>query len=828
MSTRKLLLASLLCITANFVQAQRYIEQQTQYTLQTLQKGVTQELANRRKANISQVKYNLTFNIPANQQENVTGSAVISFVLKERDDVVLDFQGLFSGACLINGKKRVATYKEEHIVLPMKQMTSGLNTVELSFVCKNTALNRHPNYLYTLFIPDHAHSCFPCFDQPNMTAHFTTKLNIPEGWKSMACDSTSLLSPHFYSFVAGQFLEKKDLRDGHSIRALYLETDPLKTEQLDNIFSETAHALSWMESYTGIKCPYKEYGMIILPKHQYGGIEHPGAIQLSDKRLFLNQHPSQEELLCRAEYIAHETAHLWFGNITSLKVPEEVWAKEVLANFMASKITRREFSKMENELNFMRTYQAHAIAIDRTDGTHPIAQSLTSQNETALLHDNILYDKATVMMRMMEQLMGNKKLQSGLQKFLRKFYFKQASWDDLIGVLDHEVPTANIRQMSEAWTKQKGMPIIHTTYQDGKLIVSQSDLSGERPYWRQKFDIRIINDLGSSRTITVDMQQPAMTYELSQAPSYIIPNYDGHGYGRFTLDETYTNKLAQRLIVTRDDLQRYILLQTLHDNYLMGRIAPSYFGELYRDMMKEKNPLIIQTCIDHMFKIAFNQPDKERQTLELCIMDLIPENHHSECRRAIIRKLASNATSPEVLDQLYQLWSDHNDPLFDAHDYMEMAYHLAIMRPEEWQRIIDTERQYLTDDILRQEFDYISRACSPDVNTQVHLFNELLMPENRQLESWAIHTLRLLNADVREPASNVYIPSSLASLEYLHQTGGIFISDNWLYALLSGHKSQEARQQIELFLREHPNFPPLLRNKILEAAWPLMNNRKEP
>ena len=823
MNVRPLLLACLLCVVTNATLAQRNLDQLTEKTVRSLKKGVTKELADSRRANISDVHYDLTFNIPADPKQNVTGLAVISFMLEERADVVLDFQGRYSGACIINDKKHTTPYKEEHIVLPVKFLKPGFNVVAMNFVSANTALNRHPNYMYTLFVPDHARSCFPCFDQPDLRAIYTTTLNVPDGWKTMISDSQTPLPTYLYSFVAGRFNEKKDQVNGRSMRALYLETDPQKTGQLSRIFEEAANALTWMESYTGLKCPYEEYGIVILPGYQFGGMEHPGAIQLNDRRLFLGQNPSQEELLRRTELIAHETAHLWFGDMVSLKWFEDVWTKEVYANFMASKITRQQFSKVDHDLNFIKTYQARAIAIDRTEGTHPIAQSLTNQNEAAMLYDNIIYDKAPVMMRMLEQMMGAKKMQSGLQKYLKKYCFSNASWDDLIEALDSEAPNAGVRQMSEVWVKQKGMPTIHTAYKNRQLIVTQIDPYNRGLFWRQKFDIRIINDLGSSRTITVDMQQPTMTFDLSQPPSCIIPNYSGSGYGRFTLDNVYTSKLAQRLIITRDDLQRYALLLTLHDNYLMGRVAPSYFGELYRNMTREKNPLIIQTSIDHMFKIAFDMPAKERQTLEHCMLDLLGENRNTECFRSVVRKLGSNATSPDVLDKIYEIWSKHSDPFLDAHDYMEMAYRLAIMRPEEWQQILSTERRHLSSDLLRQEFDYVSRACNPDVKARHQLFNDLLKPENRKHEPWALQVVRLLNADVREPESNAYIPLSLASLEHIQQTSDIFFSSDWMKALLSGHKSNEARQMVEKFLKEHRDFRPQLRNKVLEAAWLLMN-----
>ena len=810
----KKLLIIIGCLLWQFVNAQVY------------EKGVSEQLATQRSQNISDINYDLTFNIPADQNTPVSGKAIIYFILQEQAEVVLDFQGELTEAIHLNGKNRKIHVQNEHIVLPMKQMRAGFNKVELHFVSKSTALSRHPNYLYTMFVPDRAHSCFPCFDQPDLRARYTTHLNVPEGWKTMVSDGRNPIPTYLYSFIAGRFQEKTNQDTVRPMRALYLETEPSKVSQLNQIFDEASQALRWMEDYTGLKYPFSEYGMAILPGYQLGGMDYPGVIQLSDRRVFLDQNPSEDDRLRHMEFIAHEAAHQWFGSIVSPKKPEDVWAKEVLANFMASKFTRRKLSRVNLDQNYMRTYQARAIAIDRTEGTHPIFQSLRNQDEAAMLCDNIIYDKVPVAMRIIEHITGHHNMQNCIQKYLRDHYFNSASWDDFIEALDQEAPEVGVRQLSEVWIRQKGMPQIHTSYQNGKLVVRQTDPYGRGLCWRQKFDIRIIYEMGGSKTINIDMRQPTMTFDLPQAPNYIIPNFNGNGYGRFTVDKEYTKKLPLRLIVTRDDLQRYSLLQTLFDNYLMGNIPPSYFGELYRNMTKERNPLIMQTCIDHMFKIAFDHPKTERHTLEQCIMDILPENRHSECRRTIIRKMARNASSPEVLEQLYRIWKSHNDPLFDAHDYMQMAYRLAIMRPNEWQRILNTERQRLSTDLLRQEFDYVSRACNPGADKQQQLFNELLKPENRQHESWTLQALRLLNADVREPQSNQYITASLNALEQLQQSNDVLFACDWLYALLESHKSTDARQKVEQFLRQHPNLRPQLRNKILEAAWPLMNKSK--
>ena len=796
---------------------------------QMLAKGVSKELADHRKANISNVVYDLTFNIPSSPDQKVTGKAIIRFDLKVREDLVLDFQGDYDGTCYyFTGKKEnkrravEAPYQNEHIIIPMKALKEGKNKIELNFTSLDKALNRNEDYMYTLFVPDLARSVFPCFDQPDLRAVFVTTLNAPSGWKTMTSDNVCQLPTYLYSFVAGKFEEKTGSREGKPIRALYRETDPAKVAQLDKVFDEIGQSLKWMEGYTSIACPFQEFGFVILPSYQFGGMEHPGAIQLSDRRIFLEKHATQEDELARMELIAHETAHLWFGDLVSLKWFEDVWAKEVLANFMASKITRRHYNSVDHDLNFIKTYQNAAICIDRTEGTHAIAQELNNLNHASLLYDDIIYDKAPVMMRMLEQVMGAPSLQNGLHKYLVKYQFDNASWDDLLTMLDKEAPSAGVRRFSDIWVKQKGMPMINTSYRNGEIVVSQTDPFHRGVFWPQKFQVRAIYDLGESKTITFDMQKPTMSYRLNKRPDYIIPNSDGKGYGRFALDDDYVTRMPKRLITTRNDLHRYALLLAIHDNYLMGKISPSHFGELFRMMVREKNPLIMSTAIDHMFKIVNDVKEDQRAALELCVMDLLTENKTNECHQFILRKISTCASSPEVLDQIEGIWRRHNDPLLNEHDYMEMAYRLAIMHPQQWQEFLSTQRSRLQTEELRKEFDYVSRACNPNSDERTALFNQLLRPENRQQEPWAIHTLRLLNSDIFEPQSNSYIEPSLKSLEYLQQTSDIFFPTKWMNALMENHKSKEATQIIERFLTANPNYPDNLKNKVLSASWILM------
>ena len=426
-------------------------------------------------------------------------------------------------------------------------------------------------------------------------------------------------------------------------------------------------------------------------------------------------------------------------------------------------------------------------------------------------------------MRMLEYMIGAPSMQNGLQNYLIDHSYDNASWDELIESLARQAPSVGVRQFSDVWVKQKGMPNIHVAYRNGQVVVTQTDPFGRGIFWPQKFDIQLIYELGDSRTLHVNMDRPQMTFSAPKTPDYIIPNYNGMGYGRFTLDETYTNRLPLRLITTHSDLARYQLLNIIHESYLLGRITPSHFGEIFRAMAKEKNPLIITTAVDHMYKIASDMTLEQRKTLELCLLDLLNDNHTKECRQAVIRKLAANAICPAVLDKIYSIWNDHNDPLFNEHDYMEMAYHLAIVRPQLSNEILAKQRERLTNDDLRNEFDFVSRACNADATARVQLFNQLLKPEGRQYEPWAIHALCLLNSEVYEPQSNVYIEPSLKSLSYIQQTSDIFFPADWMKALFAGHKSEEAKRIFERFMSNDNTLPENLKNKALDAAWILMN-----
>lgn len=787
--------------------------------------------ADSRKGHINGILYQLTFNIPEQATDKVTGKAVITFDLRTKQDVALDFQGtpdevIVYKANKSKAKKAKVRIENNQIVIPGKMFKAGAtNKVEIDFVCQDKALSRSGNVVYTQVQADEGRALFPCFDVEGMRAQYQTTINAPAGWKSVSVDMSEKLVPSDYMFVTGKFDEKTSSVDGRHLRVLYSESTPDKEADIDDVFNEVAKSMKWMEGYTGVSNPYeKECVIFILPSLELGGLERRGFIALSDKAIFLGKKPSKEDLLKRTALIAHETSHIWFGNIIAI---DEPWAKEVLANFMASKMTRSQYRKGEFEINFINSYMSPAMALDRTEGAHPIAWEVDNPHDPVLFYDHINYEKAPVMMRMLEEEIGAEAMQKSLQQCLHDYYMGHVGWDEIVEMLDKQAPGAGVRQFCDVWVKQKGMPVITTAYKNGQVVVTQTDPYGRGLCWPQKFELKVISNLGVSQVIKVDMKQPTMTFKVKGGePGYIVPNQDGRGYGRFTLDDHYVQILPMRLIITRNDLNRYTLLNLIHDNYLQGKLTPSHFGELFRFLGREKNPLIMETAINQMHKIASDLSLQQRYTLELVIMDLLGENRTKDCRQLVLRKLGTSAISPEVLNKLQTILDRHDETVLDEHDYMEIAYRLAITRPERRKQILEKERDRLIssgNQELLQEFDFVSKATHPTADARVEVFKSLLKAENRVNESWALNALRLLNSDVFEPQSNVYIVEGLKALPEIQKTNSLAFPMRWVNTLIAPHKSEEAKIEIKKFLDGNADFPANLKNYIYESSWVLMN-----
>ena len=372
----------------------------------SLAPGVPESLARERAEVILSLRYELSFAIPDKRTEAVRGSETIRFALRAPHRVVLDFAQPRDRVRSVRvGDKPVeADFAAGHLIIPASATKAGENASRIEFLAGNDSLNRNDDFLYTLFVPARAHFAWPCFDQPDLKARYSLTLDVPSGWEVVANGAeleraasgettrvrfaeTQPIPTYLFAFAAGKFRVETAERNGRTFRMFHRETDVRKVARnRDAIFDLHARALAWLEDYTGIKYPWGKFDFVLIPSFQFGGMEHPGAIFYNAASLLLDESATQNQLLGRANTISHETSHMWFGDLVTMRWFNDVWMKEVMANFLAAKIVNPSFPEINHDLRFLLSHYPSAYAIDRTAGANPIRQNLENLDEAGMLY----------------------------------------------------------------------------------------------------------------------------------------------------------------------------------------------------------------------------------------------------------------------------------------------------------------------------------------------------------------------------------------------------------------------------------------------------------
>ena len=820
--------------------------------------GVSLQLARERKEAVSGLGYELFFNLPEDPKAPIRATQTIRFNLETPRQIILDFKEdpAFVTLVQVNGRTAQYRFTNEHIVLPRRYFNKDNNIIAVDFRAGEQSLNRNEEFLYTLLVPDRARTLFPCFDQPNLKAAYTLTLEVPEHWvavsntapnetflenkrKTIRFGTTEPLSTYLFSFVAGEFQQETQTRNGRSISLYHRETDPLKIAQTGIIFDQVYASLEWLEEYTGIPYPFAKYDFIILPGFQYGGMEHTGATLYNDRRMFLGEHPTTGEQLSRMSLIAHETAHMWFGDYVTMDWFDDVWTKEVFANYFASQMIRPQFPGINHRLNDLRAFYATAYAVDRTAGTNAIKQPLDNLAKAGLIYGNIIYDKAPVVMNMLVERMGPEAFRKGIRTYLKQFAYGNATWEDLISILDRET-SEDLESWSRVWIHSRGMPHIHARISNDSLVVTQTDPLGRDLLWPQKVTFLLTTgeqdpdlNLGRDQDLKLDREQNrTLTLELELAEAkapvppgmkYILPNTDGLAYGMFLPDSLSMEYMLHNLARFEAEETRLSLLMTLYENMLAGNLSGDAFTQaLIRYLPAETNNLVRNSALSYLADATLRYTTGENVRTEAFLLETAANTKEDkEYRLLAYRTLTGLFTDSLITKQLFEQWD--NGKSFDELPFAEtemtsLAYQLMIRLPEKASYICEKQLERITNPDRRKAFAFITQAVNPDPAARDAFFQSLLEVENRSTEPWVISALGYLNHFLRQEHALKYIHPALAGLEEVQQTGDIFFPTAWISACLGGHNSRAAADIVSAFLREHPDYEPLLKNKILQAA----------
>jgi len=818
--------------------------------------GVTDTLAAARSARLSNLRYDLAFTIPAQKTAPISGRELIRFTAASTGEpIVLDYAPDRGGILTrsdVNGVEARVRQVNGHIVVPADLLRAGDNAVSLEFNAGDAPLNRSDDFLYTIFVPARAHLAFPCFDQPDLKARWTLSLDVPDGWQALGnaaeaerqseagrtrvrFATTQPISTYLFAFAAGKLSVEEADRNGRHFRMFHRETDAAKVARnRDAIFDLHAQALAWLERYTEIPYPFGKFDFFLVPAFQFGGMEHPGAIFYNASGLMLDESATQEQLLGRASVIAHETSHMWFGDLVTMRWFSDVWMKEVFANYMAAKIVNPAFPALNHQLRFLLDYYPTAYGVDRTAGTNEIRQPLKNLNDAGTLYGAIIYQKAPIVMRQLETLAGADAFRAGLREYLKTYSYGNATWPDLIEMLDRRTPE-DLAAWSHAWVEERGRPVVHTelSLANGRidrLVLKQSDpLPPRNLLWNQRIQVAIGGPDGVKLLpVHLDARRVEVKEAHGLAANFVLANGGGIAYGEIHLDPASLTWLTAHLPEVNDEMTRGAAWVTLWDTLVDNELKSSAFLDLaIAALPRERNELNVNRILAYT-RGAYWQFTYEQARLKLAPrleevlragLDLAPTQTLKASWFGALRDVAQ---TPATIDWLRRVWNGDEKVAgltLAEPDFIRLAGELAVRGVPDAGSILDRQIERTKNPDRKAQLVFVRPALAGDPAVRDAWFASLADVANRRHEPWVLEGLRYLHHPLRAASSERFVEPSLVMLREIQRTGDIFFPKRWMDATLGGHMTRSTAETVKAFLqRQPPDYPERLRRIVLSSA----------
>jgi tricorn protease interacting factor F2/3 len=468
----------------------------------------------------------------------------------------------------------------------------------------------------TQFEAAHARRMFPCFDHPAYKAEFKLSLkidlnldaisNMPiasvevEGDKKIiSFQKTPKMSTYLLYLGVGRFGEVKDKLDTLDI---IVATAPEKVDKGRFALDMAKKCISFYHSYFQISYTLPKLHLISVPEFAAGAMENWGAITFRETALLISDKSSIRAKKNVSEIIAHEIAHMWFGDLVTMKWWDDLWLNESFATFISHKAVDAINPEWNIWKDFLRNTSG-AMSRDSLRNTHPIKVHIEAPEEIEQIFDEISYDKGANILRMIESYMGANDFREGLKKYLKRYEFSNATGDDFWNILE-EVSGKHIKRIMSEWIKKPGYPLVTVEKSGGELTMKQERflLSGEADEDAWPIPLTMKQD-GEVRKLLFDKREE--TVQIGDAQSMKL-NVDRTGFYRVYYKGLYN-------MVWKSDLSAYDRWEIIFDAFaflLAGKMSFTEYLNVGERYLSEQDYLPTLEVSDQLSWIYSIKPEK--------------------------------------------------------------------------------------------------------------------------------------------------------------------------------------------------------------------------
>ena len=415
-------------------------------------------------------------------------------------------------------------------------------------------------YAFTQLEATDARKFFPCFDEPAMKARFRVSVTTgsknavvsnapiastrqePNGHKTVRFRQTPPLSTYLVALAVGEL---------HRSRPVHLGKTAIRTwhtpgkERLTRIGLETAReTLARLERYFGLPYPYEKLDLIAVPDFEFGAMENAGAVFFRETLLLLDPATATtNEKKRAAEVIAHELAHMWYGDLVTMAWWDDLWLNEAFATWMAYLVV----DDWKPEWHMWHDFQhgrAAALELDSLRHTHPIYARVRTAAEANENFDLITYEKGASIVRMLERYLGAAAFRRGVRRYIRRHREGNTVAADLWRALG-EASGEPVEELAHAWLEQEGYPVVRASVRSTgtrtRLVLSQERFTEQprprtdaAPRWPVPIVARVVGPHGGRGRLERHLLTGARgALELGRgAPRLVYANAEEAGFFR--------------------------------------------------------------------------------------------------------------------------------------------------------------------------------------------------------------------------------------------------------------------------------------------------------
>ena len=422
------------------------------------------------------------------------------------------------------------------------------------------------NQLFTQFQPMQARRVFPAFDQPNFKIPFQFEIDAPDGYQVISntpqkrkstqqgrslfiFEPTLPVYTDVLAFAVGQF-DAIDIPDMPIPAKLYVSKG--KSAQSEFIKQNIAKIYRQIETFFTLPYPYAKLDFLAIPDYPGAGMENVGLIVMKEDFILLGQQPAISEQKYSLKLVAHEIAHMWFGNSVTMGWWNDLWLNESFAEWLAKKVLTQSYPQLSPELDLP---QLNALSDDNVDTQQAIRRTIKTVADVNSV-GQLVYSKGNAILNMVEHYVGEIYFRQAVVTYLKAYKNGNAGYRDFIKHIE-KASGKKLDGIFSSFLNQAGFPLVSFTIDNGNLLLSQqpfgsTNKTAKQQSWQLPLRLKILTD-NAVKVQGLLLNSQTMTLELPPGTKAFFPDVGAIGYFRYDLPPAFEQVIKSSLPLLADN-----------------------------------------------------------------------------------------------------------------------------------------------------------------------------------------------------------------------------------------------------------------------------------